>query len=150
MRPRKVPEVRRFCAKERATTRTIEIPILEPMAQACQGASNAVAPAIPQAQPNTTPMVAPFIPVSNLSAAVLIVFLLLRDIPAGTYPHSTLSSSKLRSSPDLSGNRLLGGTSAVTPHTRWDEKAGLPRDAIRSQCSTCSRHKEKETGNAED
>jgi len=33
---------------------------------------------------------------------------------------------------------------------RWDEKAGLPRDAIRSQCSTCSRHKEKETGNAED
>jgi hypothetical protein len=31
-----------------------------------------------------------------------------------------------------------------------DEKAGLPRDAIRSQCSTCSRHKEKETGNAED
>src|SRR6516165_12196048 len=30
---------------------------------------------------------------------------------------------------------------------RWDEKAGLPRDAIRSQCSTCSRHKEKETGN---
>jgi hypothetical protein len=30
---------------------------------------------------------------------------------------------------------------------RWDEKAGLPRDAIRSQCSTCSRHNEKETGN---
>jgi hypothetical protein len=29
---------------------------------------------------------------------------------------------------------------------RWDEKAGLQRDAIRSQCSTCSRHKEKETG----
>ena len=24
---------------------------------------------------------------------------------------------------------------------RWDEKAGLQRDAIRSQCSTCSRHK---------
>jgi hypothetical protein len=33
---------------------------------------------------------------------------------------------------------------------RWDEKAGLPRDAIRSQCSTCSKHNEKETGNAED
>jgi hypothetical protein len=33
---------------------------------------------------------------------------------------------------------------------RWNEKAGLPRDAIRSQCSTCSKHKEKETGNAED
>jgi|ERR1700722_12462056 len=33
--------------------------------------------------------------------------------------------------------------------TRWDEKAGLQRDAIRSQCSTCSRHK-KETGNEED
>jgi hypothetical protein len=31
-----------------------------------------------------------------------------------------------------------------------DEKAGLPRDAIRSQCSTCSRHNEKETGNEED
>ena len=25
--------------------------------------------------------------------------------------------------------------------TRWDEKAGLQRDAIRSQCLTCSRHK---------
>ena len=24
---------------------------------------------------------------------------------------------------------------------RWDEKAGLQRDAIRSQCSTCSKHK---------
>jgi hypothetical protein len=33
---------------------------------------------------------------------------------------------------------------------RWDEKAGLQRDAIRSQCSTCSRHKEKETGYAKD
>jgi|SRR6516165_1177339 len=29
----------------------------------------------------------------------------------------------------------------------WDEKAGLPRDALSSQGSTCSRHKEKETGN---
>ena len=29
------------------------------------------------------------------------------------------------------------------------EKAGLPRDAIRSQCSTCSKHKEKEIGNGE-
>ncbi len=33
---------------------------------------------------------------------------------------------------------------------RWDEKAGLQRDAIRSQCSTCSRHKEKETGYEKD
>jgi len=33
---------------------------------------------------------------------------------------------------------------------RWDEKAGLPRDAIRSQCSTCSKHNEKETGDEED
>jgi hypothetical protein len=33
---------------------------------------------------------------------------------------------------------------------RWDEKAGLLRDAIRSQCSTCSRHKEKETGYEKD
>ena len=38
----------------------------------------------------------------------------------------------------------------VLPFPRWDEKAGLPRDALSSQCSTCSRHKEKETGNAED
>ena len=38
----------------------------------------------------------------------------------------------------------------VRAFTRWDEKAGLPRDAIRSQCSTCSKHNEKETGNAED
>src|ERR1700726_369855 len=30
------------------------------------------------------------------------------------------------------------------------EKAGLQRDAIRSQCSTCSRHKEKETGYEKD
>ena len=41
-------------------------------------------------------------------------------------------------------------TSAVTLFTRWDEKAGLQRDAIRSQCSTCSRHNEKETGDEED
>jgi hypothetical protein len=34
----------------------------------------------------------------------------------------------------------------IIPFHRWDEKAGLQRDAIRSQCSTCSRHKEKETG----
>src|SRR3984957_16653291 len=39
------------------------------------------------------------------------------------------------------GFHLLDGSWA-----RWDEKAGLQRDAIRSQCSTCSRHKEKETG----
>jgi hypothetical protein len=38
-------------------------------------------------------------------------------------------------------------TSAIASFTRWNEKAGLPRDAIRSQCSTCSRHNEKETGN---
>jgi hypothetical protein len=31
---------------------------------------------------------------------------------------------------------------------RWDEQAGIPRDAIRSECSTCLKHKEKETGNA--
>ena len=37
-----------------------------------------------------------------------------------------------------------------TAFIRWDEKAGLPRDAIRSQCSTCSRHNEKETGYEKD
>src|SRR5271156_3098022 len=31
----------------------------------------------------------------------------------------------------------------VTRLTRWDEKTGLQRDAIRSQCSTCSRHKKR-------
>ena len=46
------------------------------------------------------------------------------------------------------GARELLVNTAALP--RWDEKAGLLRDAIRSQCSTCSRHKEKETGNAED
>src|SRR5258708_39928390 len=35
-------------------------------------------------------------------------------------------------------------TFALLP--RWNEKAGLLRDAIRSQSSTCSRHKRKETG----
>jgi hypothetical protein len=39
---------------------------------------------------------------------------------------------------------------AIRPFIRWDEKAGLRRDAIRSQCSTCSRHKEKETGYEKD
>jgi hypothetical protein len=34
--------------------------------------------------------------------------------------------------------------------TRWDEKAGLPRDAIRSQGSTRSWRKERETGDEED
>src|SRR5229473_2060633 len=43
----------------------------------------------------------------------------------------------------------LGGK-PITPFLRWDEKAGLRRDAIRSQCSTCSRHKEKETGYEKD
>ena len=38
----------------------------------------------------------------------------------------------------------------IIPFHRWDEKAGLQRDAIRSQCSTCSRHKEKETGYEKD
>jgi hypothetical protein len=38
----------------------------------------------------------------------------------------------------------------IIPFIRWDEKAGLRRDAIRSQCSTCSRHKEKETGYEKD
>jgi hypothetical protein len=29
----------------------------------------------------------------------------------------------------------------VTDVTRWDEKAGLRRDAVGSQLSTCSKHK---------
>jgi hypothetical protein len=33
---------------------------------------------------------------------------------------------------------------------RWDEKAGLRRDAIRSQCSTRSKRNEKETGYEKD
>src|SRR5215472_10031749 len=31
-------------------------------------------------------------------------------------------------------------TESVADETRWDEKAGLRRDAVRSQVSTCSRH----------
>jgi hypothetical protein len=42
---------------------------------------------------------------------------------------------------DLPDSQIL-----IRPFRRWDEKTGLQRDAIRSQCSTCSRHKEKETG----
>ncbi len=38
----------------------------------------------------------------------------------------------------------------IIPFIRWDEKAGLQRDAMRSQSSTCSRHKEKETGYEKD
>ena len=44
---------------------------------------------------------------------------------------------------------LLRTKQAFTPRrliavdTRWDEKAGLRRDAVRSQVSTCSRHREK-------
>jgi hypothetical protein len=39
--------------------RTTEIPILEPIAQACQGRGSADAPATPQAQPNATPTTGP-------------------------------------------------------------------------------------------
>src|SRR5580704_19166177 len=39
--------------------RTAEIPMLEPIAQACQGCGSAVAPAIPQTPPNVTPTIAP-------------------------------------------------------------------------------------------
>jgi hypothetical protein len=49
----------------------------------------------------------------------------------------------------LRSSRVTGHESG-NAFTRWDEKAGLQRDAIRSQCSTCSRHKEKETGDAEE
>jgi hypothetical protein len=45
---------------------------------------------------------------------------------------------------------LSAFSSPRIPFIRWDEKAGLQRDAIRSQCSTCSRHKEKETGYEKD
>jgi hypothetical protein len=46
--------------------------------------------------------------------------------------------------------REVGSHMTRTRLHRWDEKAGLQRDAIRSQCSTCSRHKEKETGYEKD
>ena len=36
------------------------------------------------------------------------------------------------------------------PFIRWDEKAGLRRDAIRSQWSTRSKRNRKETGYEED
>jgi hypothetical protein len=46
--------------------------------------------------------------------------------------------------------RSTSGHIPIILFLRWDEKAGLQRDAIRSQCSTCSRHKEKETGYEKD
>jgi hypothetical protein len=80
-----------------------------------------------------------------------------RDFVYGDGPgtvHSTKGSPKARQSahlsPDESRNRSCGFWAdfhfSGNLVTRWDEKAGLPRDAIRSQGSTCSRHNEKETG----
>jgi hypothetical protein len=46
--------------------------------------------------------------------------------------------------------KLVSPHIPIIPFLRWDEKAGLRRDAIRSQCSTCSRHKERETGYEKD
>ena len=46
--------------------------------------------------------------------------------------------------PDVQRAEILsrqGQSFEVSYRCRWDEKAGLQRDAIRSQCSTCSRHK---------
>src|ERR1700722_9455763 len=53
---------------------------------------------------------------------------------------------------NMAFSRLTGSNFhiPVTPFHRWDEKTGLQRDAIRSQCSACSRHKEKETGYEKD
>src|SRR5713101_4494863 len=45
-----------------------------------------------------------------------------------------------RAERDVSG---VEGTCPVCALIRWDEKAGLQRDAVRSQCSTCSRHKKR-------
>ena len=41
-------------------------------------------------------------------------------------------------------------TCPVSPLLRWDEKAGLRGMRYAPNCSTCLRHTEKETGNAED
>ena len=38
----------------------------------------------------------------------------------------------------------------IAPFIRWDEKAGLRRDAIRSQWSTRSKRNRKETGYEKD
>jgi hypothetical protein len=38
----------------------------------------------------------------------------------------------------------------ISPFIRWDEKAGLQRDAIRSQSSTRSKRNGKETGYEKD
>src|SRR5467141_4519520 len=48
--------------------------------------------------------------------------------------------------PVKSAYRHVGNSDSqltITPFIRWDEKAGLQRDAIRSQCSTCLRHKKR-------
>jgi hypothetical protein len=65
--------------------------------------------------------------------------------PIGTYMFDNRWMVFPQDFPSASTNTL-----AVFASIRWNEKAGLPRDAIRSQCSTCSRHKEKETGYEKD
>jgi hypothetical protein len=49
-------------------------------------------------------------------------------------------------SPRNCGFQRLSSTAARAPYLRWDEKAGLRRDAIRSQGLTRSRRNAKETG----
>jgi hypothetical protein len=54
----------------------------------------------------------------------------------------------------LSGSKTIGtakGGHQLTVETRWDEKAGLRRDAVRSQVIDVLKAQEiKETGNEED
>jgi hypothetical protein len=60
-------------------------------------------------------------------------------------PNSRLSYRRPFGQPSLEGSRWPDRF-----YVPGDEKAGLLRDAIRSQCSTCSKHNEKETGNEKD
>src|SRR6202521_1170624 len=48
------------------------------------------------------------------------------------------------------GYMVLHRPVELAPFIRWDEKAGLQRDAIRSQWSTRSKRKRKETGYEKD
>jgi hypothetical protein len=53
-------------------------------------------------------------------------------------------------SQSMSFSAITNSTDSRRFVNQGDEKAGLLRDAIRSQCSTCSRHNKKETGNEKD
>ena len=71
---------------------------------------------------------------------------LARVRPAGTLPW--LGFDRMLENGSFSRGSIVESTRwmllyrpvELAAFARWDEKAGLPRDAIRSQCWTCSKH----------